>query len=253
VADHYDPQLVVMGSGVPLVLVPGMDGTGKLFYRQQPLLARRYRTAAYALRNSTTRMDVLVDDLAAVIDAVAPGDRRAIVVGESFGGALAMSLALARPDRVRALVVINSFSCFLPQRRLALARLGLIALPWGMMKVVRRLTAWRLHSRHTRREDIRHFMELTATASRTGYLNRLAVLKEYDVRTRLHELQMPSLFLASDQDHLVPAVPQARYMAERVPHGELRVLKGHGHICLIAPDIDLGKILEAWPGLAGRR
>jgi hypothetical protein len=42
-------------------------------------------------------------------------------------------------------------------------------------------------------------------------------------------------------------------MADRVPQAELRVLEGHGHICLIAPDIDLGKILEAWHGLAGLR
>jgi hypothetical protein len=35
-------------------------------------------------------------------------------------------------------------------------------------------------------------------------------------------------------------------MASRVPNATLRVLEGHGHICLIAPDIDLGDMLAAW-------
>jgi hypothetical protein len=29
----------------------------------------------------------------------------------------------------------------------------------------------------------------------------------------------------------------------------MRVLEGHGHICLIAPDIDLGAILDEWIGV----
>jgi hypothetical protein len=35
-------------------------------------------------------------------------------------------------------------------------------------------------------------------------------------------------------------------MAERVPAAAVRVLDGHGHICLIAPDLDLGRILDDW-------
>jgi 3-oxoadipate enol-lactonase len=54
---------------------------------------------------------------------------------------------------------------------------------------------------------------------------------QYDVRHRLHELRAPTLFLAADRDHLVPSVAQA-------------VLEGHGHICLIAPDIDLEALLN---------
>jgi hypothetical protein len=31
-----------------------------------------------------------------------------------------------------------------------------------------------------------------------------------------------------------------------VPAATMRVLQGHGHICLIAPNLDLGAILEEW-------
>jgi pimeloyl-ACP methyl ester carboxylesterase len=247
-ADDYDPSLSVVGSGETVVLVPGMDGTGQLFYRQVPLLARSYRVATYALRDRAATMDVLVADLASVIETVAPGDRRAIVVGESFGGALAMAFALARPEQVSGLVILNSFPYFAPQLRLRLAALGLGVLPWGAMGLVRRLTAFRLHSPHTHREEIRRFMELTARASRDGYLGRLQLLMQYDVRDRLSELRLPTLFLAAERDHLVPSVAQARYMAARVPGSVVRVLEGHGHVCLIAPGIDLEQLLKDWRG-----
>ena len=35
-------------------------------------------------------------------------------------------------------------------------------------------------------------------------------------------------------------------MAASTPRSVVRVLEGHGHICLIAPDIDLEQILNEW-------
>ncbi len=246
--DPYDPQPTQTGDGEAVILVPGLDGTGRLFYRQTPLLARSYRVATYALRDDAETMDRLVADLAAVVDMVSPVERRAIIVGESFGGGLALSFALAHPTRVSALVVLNSFPFFAPQINLLLAIWGLRLLPWGGMGVVRRLTASRLHSRHTHRREIRQFMTVTAEASRDGYINRLKLLRAYDVRERLIEVRVPTLFLASERDHLVPSVEQARYMAARVPGAVVRILAGHGHICLIAPDVDLHAILNEWRG-----
>jgi 3-oxoadipate enol-lactonase len=191
-------------------------------------------------------MDTLVTDLARVVEAVAAPTGKAIVVGESFGGALAMSLALARPERVSTLVVLNSFPYFIPQRHLRLALYGLGALPWGAMPLVRRLTASRLHSVHTHRDEIRRFIALMAATTKEGYLNRLRVLRNYDIRERLEELRSPTLFLAAEHDHLVPSIGQARFMAARVPGAAVQMLPGHGHICLIAPDLDLRRIIEGW-------
>ena len=224
-----------------------MDGTGQLFYRQVPLLARRYRVATYRLRDDARDMATLVDDLTRVARRVTPPGAPVVVVGESFGGAVALSFALAYPDLVAALVVLNSFPRFLPQARLRLAIAALNLMPWEAMPLVRRLTAFRLHSRHTHRAEIRRFMELTRETNREGYIGRLRILQSYDVRDRLGELGMPVLFLASERDHLVPAEREARAMAERVPRASVRVLPGHGHICLIAPNLDLERLLAEWP------
>jgi pimeloyl-ACP methyl ester carboxylesterase len=241
----YDPNVTIVGDGPPLVLVPGIDGTGRLFHRQVSPLGRRYRVATYALRDDAISMDVLVEDLAGVLDVASPA-QPAVVIGESFGGTIALSFALAHPERVAALVVLNSFPRFLPQFQLQLAIAALRAIPWQTMSLVRRLTAFRLHSRFTHRTEIRRFLDLTRGASREGYIARLRILRDFDVRDRLGEIRSPTLFLASERDHLVPSVQQGRYMVQRVPQATLRILQGHGHICLIAPNLDLEQILREW-------
>jgi len=93
---------------------------------------------------------------------------------------------------------------------------------------------------------VRRFFELTRATTKGGYLGRLAILRGYDVREQLHAVAAPTLFLASDLDHLVPSVEEARFMAARVPDATVRILDGHGHICLIAPGVDLAEILDQW-------
>ncbi|MGE5204717.1 MAG: alpha/beta fold hydrolase [Chlamydiota bacterium] len=250
--NNYNSRTLVRGSGPAIVLVPGMDGTGELFYRQVPLLERSYSVATYALRDDATSMEVLADDLRQVIEQAAPKEKRAIVMGESFGGTLALSTALRYPEHVSTLVVLNSFPYFAPQLRLRLAIAGVSLVPWGAMSLVRHATSFFMHSRHTHRDELKKFMQLTARTTRAGYRNRLRILATYDVRERLREIQCPTLFLASEKDHLVPAVAQARLMAAQVASASVRVLSGHGHICLIAPDLDVSRILAEWRNTTGQ-
>lgn len=251
----YDPRVSVAGSGPPVVLVPGLDGTGLLFFRQVECLARRHRVATFRLRDGATAMTTLVADLREVVEQVARDDKAGrrspvTIVGESFGGALSLSFALEYPDLVERLVIVNSFPYFAPQARLRLGYHLLRATPWGMMPIVRHLTAFRMHSRHTHRNELRKFHDLMRQTTRQGYLSRLLLLRTYDVRARLPELRVPTLFLAADGDHLVPSVEQATLMASLVPGARLRVLEGHGHICLLAPDLDLSEILAEWQAMA---
>ncbi|MCU0633723.1 MAG: alpha/beta hydrolase [Gemmatimonadaceae bacterium] len=236
----------MQGAGPPLIYIPGLDGTGLLFYRQARILAHRFRVITFRLRDDAPTMDRLVDEVVRHLDAAVPEGTPAIVVGESFGGALAMSFALAHPERIRGLVILNSFTRITPRIKLLAAIAATRMIPWGTMRLVRRLTAWRLHSSHTHRDEIRRFLLLTRATTRLGYLNRLRILAAYDLRYRLHEIRVPTLFLAADEDHLIPSVQQAKYMAARVPGATLRVMHGHGHGCFLAPDVDLDRILRDW-------
>lgn len=242
----YDSRMSVRGSGPAVVLVPGLDGTGQLFYRQVPLLEKSYSVATYALRDDAKSMDVLADDLRSIIELTAPKEKRAIVIGESFGGAVALTMALRHPEHVSRLVILNSFPYFAPQFRLRLGIAGVSIIPWGAMGLVRYVTSIFLPSRHTGRDELKRFRNLTVRTTRLGYKNRLQLLRTYDVRERLREVRCLTLFLAAEKDRLVPSVTQARLMAQQVPLSTLRILSGHGHICLIAPDINLCDILTEW-------
>lgn len=223
-----------------------MDGTGELFYKQVPGLSRRFRVATYRLRDDPPDMATLVADLARVIDIVAEGEP-AVLVGESFGGALTMSFALAHPGRARALVLLNTFPWFKPQARLRAAIIGTRLLPsWSAMRLVRRLTAFRLHSRFTHRDEVRRFLQVTALTTRAGYISRLRILRRYDVRERLRDIRHPVLLLAATEDHLIPSVQQATLMASRLPNATTRILEGHGHSCFLAASLDLDAILRDW-------
>jgi pimeloyl-ACP methyl ester carboxylesterase len=236
----------------PLILVPGIDGTGKLFYRQIPRLERVFDVQATRLRDDAETMHELVQDLHAEVTRLAPDGRRVTLLGESFGGALTLSYALAYPERVERLVILNSFAHFGSKAMLNVGYHLLRATPWRMMRIVRQLNARRMHSPHTERHEIARFHELMRETTRQGYLSRLKILQSYDVRGHLPSLGAPVLFLAADRDTLVPAVQQARMMSALTPAGTMRVLEGHGHSCLIAPDVDLSSIIDDWIARAHR-
>ncbi len=239
-------RLHTIGSGTPLIYVPGLDGTGLLFYRQVRVLRHRFRVLTYRLRDNAVDMDALVADLAHHLAIAVPDGTPVVMVGESFGGALAMSFAIAHPERVRELVILNSFTSITPRVKLHLALGAMRLVPWRTMQWVRTLTAARLHSAHTHRDEIRRFLLLTRGTTREGYRNRLRILTRYDIRPALHRLTVPTLYLAADQDHLIPSVREARYMVSRVANGTLRILEGHGHGCFLAPDLNLDRLLHEW-------
>jgi len=229
-----------------LVMVPGIDGTGKLFYRQIPSLEKRFVVSTTPLRDEAQTMADLVADLAAHVERVAGNDGRVTLFGESFGGALSLSYALAHPARVNRLVILNSFAHFQSSAQLWFGYQLLRVTPWSLMSLVRRINAPRMHSLKTERDEIRRFLNLMSTTTRLGYLSRMRMLRSYDVRPQLPSLTAPALFLAADRDTLVPSIDQAALMSALAPSGSMRVLEGHGHSCLIAPDLSLADILDEW-------
>lgn len=229
-----------------LVMVPGIDGTGTLFYRQIPALEKRFAVSATPLRDDARTMDDLIADLDRHIATVAGAEGRVTLFGESFGGALALSYALAHPGRVTRLVILNSFAHFESAASLWLGYQLLRVTPWSAMGLVRRINAPRMHSLKTERGEIRRFLELMRATTRKGYMSRMRMLRGYDLRPQLASLTAPALFLAADRDTLVPSIAQARLMSTLTPSGSMRVLAGHGHSCLIAPDMNLASIIDEW-------
>ena len=118
------------------------------------------------------------------------------------------------PSALHRMVILNSFAQFGSQARLWLGYHLLRATPWGMMRIFRQLNARRMHSPQTEREEIKRFHELMRASTREGYLSRMRILRNYDIRRHLPSIVAPVLFLAADRDTLIPSVEQARLMSD---------------------------------------
>lgn len=103
------------GSGAPILCIHGGGSSALMWADAVAELARLGRVIAYDRRGCTrserpepyerTSVAEQADDAAALLDALAAVP--AVVIGRSYGGAVAIDLALRYPDRVRALVLLE--------------------------------------------------------------------------------------------------------------------------------------------------
>lgn len=237
------------GAGPTLILVPGLDGTALLFYRQVPLLSKRFHVLTFPLPNdSSCTMESLVENMREVIEKIIKqrGCEQVLLCGESFGGALSLSFALSYPKLLRGLVIVNSFPKVRNRVQLSLAPILLKFMPWGAMKFVRRFTESRIHSPHALPEDLAEFHDRMRSVGKEGYIRRLEMLKHYDMVDRLRNINTPTLFLAGELDRLVQSVMEAHFMADRMPQATVVQLKDYGHVCLINHDFNLLDYILPW-------
>ncbi len=104
-------EVVVMGDGPPLVLLPPLPGYKEAWIACAAALAPEFRVITFDLRHrfrGPPSWDALVEDMRRILDVHAPG--AAGVAGHSLGGALAQRWALAHPERVSALVLSSTFA-----------------------------------------------------------------------------------------------------------------------------------------------
>jgi pimeloyl-ACP methyl ester carboxylesterase len=103
------------GEGAPILCIHGGGSSALMWADAVEELARLGRVIAYDRRGCTrserpepyerTSVAEQADDAAALLDALAAAP--AVVIGRSYGGAVAIDLALRYPERVRALVLLE--------------------------------------------------------------------------------------------------------------------------------------------------
>src|SRR6266550_8054463 len=99
------------GEGETLLLIEGLGQSMWAWREQIPIFARRFRTIVFDTRGTGRSpvpdepygIDELAQDAADILDG-----RTASVVGLSMGGYVALTLAVARPELVRSLVLLGT-------------------------------------------------------------------------------------------------------------------------------------------------
>ncbi len=230
------------GAGTPLVLAYGIGGNAGMWEPNVPALAAASRLILWEPR-AHARSDSPEDparvtfshwvlDLRDLLDHL--GIDRAVVGGLSLGGGIATRFALAHPERVRALVVVDSSSAAgLPlsvDNLVMRARSIKVTLEGGMDAMAEFAiasnpnVAGRLKLDPSARKEIFDYYRMLTPI---GYANALRALLQMDyIAERLPEIRVPTLLICGDED---PSLAPMRVMNEKIEGARFTLLSPAGH------------------------
>jgi pimeloyl-ACP methyl ester carboxylesterase len=181
--------------------------------------------------------DAQVDQLIGLMDFL--GLDRAILIGNSAGGTVAVHAALCHPERVAALVLVDAAiytSAAAPAwarpllRTPQLKRLGPLltrAIAYQGERFLER--AWHDPGRITPEIWAGYRRPLQAQDWDRGLWELAAAGRDLRLGARLPELRQPVLVITGDDDRIVPTAQTIR-LARALPGAELVVIPGCGHL-----------------------
>ena len=232
------------------VFLPGMDGTGRLLRTQTAGLEPAFDVRCLAIPpDDLTNWQVLTEKVIALIEAELKHspDRPVYLCGESFGGCLAMRVALHAPHLFDRLILVNPASSF---RRKPLIAWGSQVTRW-LPEFAYRLSSIALmpflaYLGRVPEGDRQIFYDAVLSVPQQTSIWRLTLLSNFDVADeQLPQLRQPTLLLASAVDRLLPSLAEAEHLANLFPHAQTVVLPHSGHACLLEADVNLYEIMQA--------
>lgn len=232
-------DVVRMGKGDPIVLIPGLAGGWKLVAPLAERLSRRYEVIVCGLRGDrfpaagswARDMSDHAQDVATVIDAL--GLERPTVFGVSFGGAVALELAVDQPHKVGALIVQGVEARFRCTVGSTIARRVLERFPLPSDNRFVNQFFNLLHGSKPEPGPLAEFVvERCWDTDQAVMARRLALLETFDVSDRLWRLDMPTLVLAGSRDVIVPATRQ-KALAGSIAGARFETMIGAGHVAFL--------------------
>lgn len=245
--DFIDPREVNLNAPL-FVYLPGMDGTGKLLQSQSDHLAADFdlRCLSIHVNNHSTWQDLARDTVQLIRSELEKKTNKEVYLcGESFGGCLALKTALAAPNLISKLILVNPASSF---NQLPILSWG-VDLTGFLPSWVHRYSAAGLLPflvRLNRISDCDRDRLIKSMKSIPPHVIswRLSLLRDFRVLDEeLRSLNIPSLIVAGAADDLLPSVAEARKLTNLLPQGQMIVLPQSGHACLLETEINLYKIL----------
>ncbi|MEB2288303.1 MAG: alpha/beta fold hydrolase [Anaerolineae bacterium] len=234
---HYEER----GQGLPVVLLHGYPLDHTLWRAQIAALGDAYRVIAPDLRGHGASpapagdysMDSLAADVAALLDRL--GVERAVWVGHSMGGYVALAALRTLPQRVAGLALCASHPFADPPEKAASRRAsaeqarreGTAPVVSGMLPLLFRPgTNLETVPAHL----IRSMMLRTPPQGVAGVLDGMAARP--DAVDMLRPPAPPKAILAGREDQIVRLADLQALVAE-LPHVALHVMDGAGHLPMI--------------------
>jgi class 3 adenylate cyclase len=229
----------VVGNGpIDLLVAPGfishldLQWTMPTFAAYVERLAEYSRVILFDKRGTglsdpspeASRFDQRVDDIDAVLDAT--GSKRAVILGSSEGGPLAVLYAATRPERVASLVLLGTFAAGRSISRDVINRFERAIERWGSG-----LTADVFVSPDSMRAFAKSYFGLFERASCSPGMARalLESIKDVDVTGILPSLHIPTLLLHRRNDPFA-AVEWTDEIERLLPEPSRLELEGSDHL-----------------------
>jgi len=255
------------GEGPVLLLLHGIAGSSRTWIPTMQLLHREYTLVApdflghgqsakplgdYSLGNQASAMRDLLQLL---------GIERATVIGQSFGGGVAMQFAYQFPELCERLVLVSAGGL----GREVSWTLRLLSLPaveyampvlfpsfvrdWGD-SVARFLRGRGI--RNARAEEMwRAYASLTESGNRHAFVRTIRAVidpggQSVSAMDRLYmAARTPTLIVWGDEDRIIPLV-HAYQAHEAIPDSRLEVMHGVGHFPQVEDPITFAEILAGF-------
>jgi pimeloyl-ACP methyl ester carboxylesterase len=232
------------GSGPAVVLLHGTssslhtwDGWAQRLREDHRVV--RFDLPAFGLTGPSPTHDYSIDAYVAVVEHVTArlGLRRFVLGGNSLGGGIACAYALAHPDRVRGLILVDALAYPVYGSDLPFA-FRMASLP-VVPSLLTRLDPRRLVEDGVRKSygdisritpgTLLRYYELTLRAgNRAAFVERMRVPRR-DESAGIRQLRQPTLVLWGAEDRLIP-VEAGRWFERDIPGARLIVYSGLGHI-----------------------
>lgn len=246
--DGVEIYYEVHGSGPPLLLTHGYSSTSAMWQGQIEALSKHHKLVLWDMRGhgqsdypddpAAYSEALTVADMAALLDAV--GADSAIIGGLSLGGYMSLAFYRAHPERVRALLIIDTGP--------------------GFKKDDAR-DAWNKRAHETGDRFEQEGLAILKTASRerstvshrdASGLARAArgMLTQRDARVieLLPNIKVPSLIVVGADD--APFLAASDYMAAKIPAAKKVVIPAAGHAVNIdQPQAFIDAVLPFLDGL----
>ena len=182
-------------------------------------------------------MPVLADSVA---DILARAPAKFALVGTSYGGRLALEIALAAPERVTALWLMGcDFGA--PQAGGPDLVGGLEATPDAVFGMLASLVV----SKQATGAAVT-FMDMAhAVGGAAGAAQARALAGRADLSTRLGELKMPVLVLWGEEDAIVPA-SVGRTLADALPNARFNQMASCGHLPTLEKPVESAALFSSF-------
>ncbi|HET6249993.1 MAG TPA: alpha/beta fold hydrolase [Tepidisphaeraceae bacterium] len=244
----------VLGTGEPLILIPGLAATTRMWdpvagdlgqFFSVILFDNRGMGRSIALRKPTTLAD-LASDIVELLDHLQLD--RVHVLGVSLGGVIAQRVAIDHPSRVDRLVLVScadTFSPYLRQMSLLLAH-TLRRFPREMFVRTMELlaTAPEFLDANTDLVEERVKTKSGSHVSARAVGNQLRCLAASEVPAGYFKITAPTLVVAGEFDPIIPSC-YSKQMADKIPASEYFLVRGAGHNPLVDhPQAVIPRVVE---------